>query len=98
MASEQDDQLDQVEAALQTLEGSRQLILAVLRQAIWDASQPNWARALDALAFFFECRAQYYTDLLGLDYEKFLVELIETGRDSSCFMANYERWLNGFRD
>ena len=92
MKDAQDDNLTPDEVARRNIEGSRQLILAVLQQAMWDASQPHWQRAQDALGFFFGDGAKFYTELLGIDHERFMLELWEAGQKSDGFLENYYRW------
>lgn len=95
--------------AQKSAEGSRQLIFAILNQALWDATRPQWRRAQDAISFFFGDNARLYVELLGLDYERFLRELIEemdsdvenerlTRAQKQTFRAHYERWLYGPTD
>lgn len=95
--------------AQESAEGSRQLIFAIINQALWDATRPQWQRAQDAIFFFFGGNVRLYVELLGLDYERFLRELIEemdsdvenerlTRAQKQTFRAHYERWLYGPTD
>ena len=89
-------------------EGSRQLIFAIIHQAVWDASQHHWGRALDAIKFFYEGNVRVYVELLGLDHERFMLELADamdnpdnprlSPEQRDFFKRNYQRWLAGFGD
>lgn len=84
-------------------EGCRQLILAVLKMAIWDATQPSWDRASDAISFFFGDALDFYTELLGINAETFRKTLLtdmfsNDETDEICleqkmqFRINHMRW------
>lgn len=85
------------------------VLTGIINQALWDATRPQWQRAQDAIFFFFGGNVRLYVELLGLDYERFLRELIEemdsdvenerlTRAQKQTFRAHYERWLYGPTD
>lgn len=85
-------------------EGCRQLFLAVLRMAVWDATQPHWERAADAISFFLVGDLPFYTDLLHMDASAFRRHLMAemfsnepsdeiTLEQKLQFRVNHMRWM-----
>lgn len=82
----------------------RDLLLAVIRMAVWDSTQTNWERASDALSFFMVGDLPFYTDLLLMDASAFRRHLLaemfsnEPSDEVSLeqklqFRLNHMRWF-----